>query len=102
MKVFIFSVDVDVSYMKEITDTDFTMTVNYYQYIQSELTMEYGYGAAAVLTAEGLRQYGSDANPNPNFGLNCGDKFVSSFKTGANLIFSIKLHFQSHTEKEQF
>jgi hypothetical protein len=55
--------------------------------------MEYGYGAAAVLTPEGLRQYGSDARPNPNFGLNCGDKFVNSFKSGANLIFSIKLHF---------
>lgn len=44
--------------MKEIVDTDYTLTINYYQYIQSELTMEYGYGPSGALTQEGLRIYG--------------------------------------------
>lgn len=98
----VFSVEADVSFMKEIKDTDYSMSINYYQYVQSELTMDMGYGPAGALTEDGLRVYGPVDNPNPRFGLICGDRFISSFKVGANLIFSLKLHFQSHSDKSQF
>ena len=97
-----FSVDADITYMKEIIDTDYSMSINYYQYVQSELSMEMGYGPAGALTEDGLRAYGSVDNPNPRFGLLCGDKYISSFKVGANLIYSYKLHFLSHSEKKEF
>lgn len=97
-----FSVEADVSFLKEVKDTDFSLSVNYYQYVQSELTMEMGYGPAGALTMDGLRAYGSVDNPNPRFGLICGDKYISSFKVGANIIFSMKLKFMSHSEKEDF
>ena len=54
----IFSVQADLSYMKLIKDTDYTLSINYYQTVQSELTMEMGYGPAGALTLEGLRVYG--------------------------------------------
>ena len=44
--------------MKLIRDTDYTLTINYYQMVQLELTMEMGYGPAGALTLEGLRAYG--------------------------------------------
>jgi hypothetical protein len=86
-----FSVEADFSFLKEIKDSDFAMSINYYQFVQSELTLETGYGPAGALTLDGMRAYGSVDNPNPRFGLICGDKFVSSFKVGANLVFSMKL-----------
>jgi hypothetical protein len=64
--------------------------------------METGYGPAGALTLDGMRAYGPIDNPNPRFGLICGDKYIVSFKVGANLIFSMKLLFQSHTEKNVF
>ncbi len=75
------------------------MSINYFQFVQSEMTMETGYGPAGALTMDGMRAYGPVENPNPRFGLICGDKFISSFKVGANLLFSMKLQFQSSSEK---
>lgn len=70
--------------------------------VQSEQTMEMGYGPAGALTQDGLKVYGSIDSPNPRFGLICGDRFISSYKLGASLIFSIKLHFHSHFERDTF
>lgn len=78
------------------------MSFSYYQFVQSEMTIESGYGPAGALTMDGLRAYGSAESPNPRFGLICGDRFISSFKVGANLVFSMKLQFQSHSEKNSF
>lgn len=97
-----FSLEADFNFLKEAKDSDFAMSINYYQFVQSELTMESGYGPAGALTMDGLRVYGSVDAPNPRFGLICGNKFISSFKVGANLVFSLKLQFQSHYEKEAF
>jgi hypothetical protein len=98
----IFTVEADVNYLKEIKDSETSMSINYYQFVQSEMTMETGYGPAGALTLDGLRAYGPVENPNPRFGLICGDKFISSFKVGAHLLFTMKLQFQSHSEKEAF
>lgn len=98
----IFSLEADVSYLKEIKDTEMAMSINYYQFVQSEMTMETGYGPAGVLTMDGMRAYGPVDNPNPRFGLICGDKFIGSFKVGANLLFSMKLQFQSYSDKSAF
>lgn len=46
----IFSVEADVNFMKEIKDTEFSMSINYYQYVQSEITLDMGYGPAGALT----------------------------------------------------
>jgi hypothetical protein len=88
--------------MKYVKDTDYSMSINYYQFVQSEVTMEMGFGPAGALTQDGLRAYGPVDNPNPRFGLICGDLFVSSYKVGAQLLLTIKLQFNSHTEKESF
>ena len=82
--------------MKQIKDTQYSLSVNYYQFIESEITMESGYGPAGALTPDGLKVYGSGSKPNPRFGVICGDKFVSSFKTGASLVLSLSLRFNSH------
>ncbi len=83
--------------MKYIKDTDYSMSINYYQFVQSDVTTEMGFGPAGALTADGLRAYGPVDKPNPRFGLICGDMFISSFKVGAQLILSMKLQFNSHT-----
>jgi hypothetical protein len=58
VNIWIFSVEVSLEYMKEIKDTDYTLSINYYQMVQSELTMEMGYGPAGALTLDGLKVYG--------------------------------------------
>ncbi len=88
-----------MSYLKEIKDSETSISINYYQFVQSEMTMETGYGPAGALTPDGLRAYGPVDNPNPRFGLICGDQFISSFKVGAHLLLSMKLKFNSHTER---
>jgi hypothetical protein len=35
----LFEFSADVKYMKEIKDTDYSLSINYYQYIQSELAL---------------------------------------------------------------
>lgn len=102
MNIGLFSVEADLQYMKEVKDTDYSLSINYYNLVQSEITMEMGYGPAGALTLDGLRAYGSIDNPNPRFGLICGERFISSYKVGATLLFSIKLHFHTHTEKDTF
>jgi hypothetical protein len=42
--------EADVSYLKEIKDSEMAMSINYYQFVQSEMTMETGYGPAGALT----------------------------------------------------
>lgn len=54
-----FSAEADFAFLKEIKDSDFAMSINYYQFVQSELTLETGYGPAGALTLDGLRAYGS-------------------------------------------
>lgn len=92
----IFSTDIGAQYMKQIKDTQYSLSVNYYQFIESEITMESGYGPAGALTPDGLKVYGSVNKPNPRFGVLCGDKFVSSFKIGASLVLSLSLKFISN------
>ena len=91
----IFSVEGGINFLKEIRDTTESMSINYYQLVQSQLTMEYGYGPAGALTEDGMRVYGSFQSPNPRFGLICGDRYINSFKVGASLIFSIRFVFSS-------
>lgn len=88
--------------MKEIRDSDFSLSINYYQYSQYEVTMDMGFGPAGALTQDGLRVYGSPDNPNPSFGLICGDNFISSYKVGATLMMSLKLQFHNLEEKSSF
>ena len=60
------------------------------------------YGHAGALTMDGLRGYESVESPNPRFRLICGDMFISSGKVGTNLVYSMKLQFKSHSDKNSF
>lgn len=62
--------------------------------------MEIGFGAAAVLTPDGMRAYQDGTNP--DFGLICGDQFIDSYKSGATLIMGLKVEFQSSASKQSF
>jgi len=84
-----FSSSLHVDYMKSVQDTDYSLSVNYYQYIEAEVAMETGFGEAAVLTADGMRAY--QGGTNPDFGLICGDKFIDSYKAGATLVLGMKI-----------
>ena len=35
----IFTLEADVNYLKEIKDSETSMSINYYQFVQSEMTM---------------------------------------------------------------
>ena len=84
-----FSSSLHVDYMKSVQDTDYSLSVNYYQYIEAEIAMETGFGEAAVLTADGMRAY--QGGTNSDFGLICGDKFIDSYKSGATLVLGMKI-----------
>jgi hypothetical protein len=53
--------------MKSVQDTDYSFSINNYSYIEAEIGMETGFGAAAALTADGMRAYQDGTNP--DFGL---------------------------------
>ena len=52
-----------------------------------------------MLTEEGMRIYGEN---HTEFGLLCGDHYISSYKTGVLMIMSINLKFDSHVQKHKF
>ena len=88
----LFKGGLDVGYMRSIQDTDFSLSMNYFQKIQAQVEMEIYYGTDALsTTGSQIYQNGN----NPDFGLICGDKLISSYKTSALLMLSLKVQFHS-------
>lgn len=87
-------------YINSVRDTDYSFSVSYYTYIDAEIKMETGFGAAAVLTLEGMKNYQSGANP--DFGLICGDQYIDSYSAGVILITTIKMELANSVAKDNF
>lgn len=95
-----FSGSAEAKYMRSVEDKDYTLSLNYYEYMYDTVTVQLnGYGINA-LNPFGQQSYQNGKNP--YFGIICGDNYINSYQQGAILVMSINIEFASHYEKDQF
>lgn len=88
-------------YLRNIKDTSYSMSLNYYEISSAEIAIQFnGIGAENVLNPSGMSFYNNGTDP--LFGIWCGDYIVTSYESGAMLLMGMKLEFASSFEKEQF
>ena len=96
-----FSLEPHAEYMRFMEETPFTFSFNYYKM---------DYGMVDVLPAgrgmDALSDYGKDVYQEPGlfkeFGIQCGDYYITSYQQGAMLVFGLKLEFESIHESDLF
>lgn len=96
----IFSAQSDASYMRQVSDKDYTLSLNYFSYSSGTVRVQTAIGQDA-LTDAGKQEYSNNLT-NPYFGVVCGDEIVTSYQQGALLAMALNIEFQSHMDKEQF
>lgn len=95
-----FSANAEANYLRSVEDKDYTLSLNYYQYISDVVHVQLkGTGIAGALNLSGRNIYITDKN---FFGLLCGDEYISSYQQGAVLVMGLNLSFASHMEKSNF
>ncbi len=95
-----FSLHADASYMRQIEDKDYSLSLNYFSHSSGTVRVQVGIGEDA-LTDAGKQEYTNNLT-NPYFGIVCGDEVIGSYQQGALLAMSLKVDFSSHMDKEQF
>ena len=75
------------------------MSLNYFVHIEDTVHVSVVEKGTNALTDEALEIYSND---HENFGVVCGDNFISSYKEGALYMFSIVTEFASPYDKKVF
>jgi len=96
-----FSASATASFLKSMQETDYTMSINYYEMASTIMQGEvYGYGPYGVLNPVGQAVYNNGTNK--FFGIDCGDQIITGYNAGAALLMGIKMTFLNSAAKEQF
>lgn len=96
----IFSGSAEINYLNSVQDTDYALTIHYYQKIQNSVYFTYPSSKSKILTDLGKEIY--DDGNNPNFRFLCGDYLISNYEEGAGLVISIIVNFKSNADKKNF
>ncbi len=88
------------NYLNSIQDDSYSSTLNYTNIISGDNSITYSYDPHTILTPTGVGIYNNGQNP--LFRILCGDKLITSYKTGAVLIMSLKVKFASAADKQEF
>lgn len=94
-----FSAKAEADYLRTIQDLDYSLSLNYYEILFNEVSLQLNGTGENILTPHGIDIY---KNANRYFNILCGDDFISSFQQGAMLLMGINIRFTSHLDKKQF
>lgn len=94
-----FSQRPESNYLRAIEDSDLMLSLNYYSHIEDTVRVAMPEHGMDALTPEARDIYEKDSE---NFGLLCGDNYISSYKEGALYAYSVQLDFESDYDKEIF
>jgi len=94
------SAEAEASYMQSLEETEYSLSLNYYQYISNNVNVHIAGAGTNALTEEGKGFYNDGKNP--YFGLLCGDYYISSYEQGALLKMGINIKFSSSLDKKSF
>ncbi len=95
-----FSVSAEASYLREIEEKTYTLSLNYYQYAHNTVSISVnGFGLEAL--TESAKSFYQDGK-NPYFGIICGDYYISQYDQGALLLMNLSIELNSKYQKEQF
>ncbi|MEM9244094.1 MAG: hypothetical protein AAGA27_08630 [Pseudomonadota bacterium] len=92
-----FSASAEADYMRDVQNTDYSFSLNYYEYSHGTVSVQPN--IANPLNSNGEAEY---KNNYTYFGTVCGDKYISSYQEGAKLLMSLNLQFSSAYEKQKF
>ncbi|KAK9501772.1 hypothetical protein O3M35_012443 [Rhynocoris fuscipes] len=95
-----FSADAEASYIRSVQDKDYSLSLNYYEYLSNSVAVQLAGYAEEALTVTGKAFYKNGTNP--YFGLICGDTYISSYQQGALLIMGVNIKFISSNAKKEF
>jgi len=86
-------------YLRFIEDKDLSMSLNYFSHVEDTVRVGIVEKGLEALTDEAREIYENDAE---NFGLRCGDNYISSYKEGALYMYSLVAEFESAYDKQLF
>jgi len=75
------------------------LSANYYSHLEDTVRVAMPEHGMDALTLEAREIYEKD---NENFGLHCGDNYISSYQEGALYAFSVQAAFESDYDKQLF
>ncbi len=96
-----FSAEADADYLRSIQDLDYSLSLNYSEFLYDTVMDRLVGPDQQALTDSGKAFY-NDPKYYNNFGVLCGDDFISAYQQGASLLMGINIRFNSHFDKEQF
>jgi hypothetical protein len=96
-----FSAEADADYLRSIQDLDYSLSLNYSEFLYDTVMDRLVGPGQKALTESGKEIY-NDPKINKYFGVLCGDDFISAYQQGASLLMGINIRFNSHFDKEQF
>ncbi len=96
-----FSAEADADYLRTIQDLDYSLSLNYSEFLYDTVMDRLVGPGQHALTESGKEIY-NDASINKYFGILCGDDYISAYQQGASLLMGLNIRFSSHFDKEQF
>lgn len=96
-----FSAEADADYLRTIQDLDYSLSLNYSEFL-FDTVMDRLVGPGQNALTESGKEIYNDPNINKYFGILCGDEFISSYNQGASLLMGLNIRFSSHYDKETF
>lgn len=99
-KYAMFSADGEARYLRSMQDTEYSMSLNYYEFATNNVAVQLAGIGDKALTESGKAFYNNGNNT--YFGILCGDNYITSYKQGTLLITGLEITFSSPEAKNEF
>ncbi|KAJ9461355.1 hypothetical protein DIPPA_21231 [Diplonema papillatum] len=96
----VFKIGAEASYLRSVMDTEYSMSLNYYQYSSARVNVQLNGTSDNALSSFGGQMYGNGSNP--NFRVVCGDNYLTSYEGGALLLMAINVVLADGEQKTVF
>lgn len=96
-----FSAEAEADYLRSIQDLDYSLSLNYSEFLYDTVNIRLFGPNQKALTESGKDIY-NDPDIKKYFNILCGDDFISSYQQGAALLMGLNIRFHSHSDKQQF
>lgn len=98
----LFSAGVTSDYLHDVKDTKLSYSFNYINGLYQTVDLNPSYTTEGKNL--GLNQAGNNIydNVHDRFGIICGDYMITSYDQGAILMYTLKIKFHNHSDKEKF
>ena len=90
-----FSDSADATYLRSLQDRNYSFSLNYYRDLRREDSVTIKGNSTGALNTDGKKLY---TNNRTQFGILCGDHYVSKYQTGGLLLMSLNIEFSNYLQ----